>query len=79
MLTTTLRDYHHVQLDDNYQFLIDTFAKTEAEIINEWLRSNRPQDLKAWTDDLVSFVPHRLYLAFKIKDEPQIVGRKDFH
>ncbi len=52
MLTTTLRDYHHVQLDDNYQFLIDTFAKTEAEIINEWLRSNRPQDLKAWTDDL---------------------------
>ena len=46
-------------------FLIDYFTKTETEVINDWFRSSDPVDLDSWTDDLVSLIPHRLYIALQ--------------
>lgn len=65
VLVNTLRTYHHIEPNDNMLFLIDYFTKTETEVINDWFRSSDPVDLDSWTDDLVSLIPHRLYIALQ--------------
>lgn len=65
VLVNTLRTYRHIEPNDNMLFLIDYFTKTETEVINDWFRSSDPVDLDSWTDDLVSLIPHRLYIALQ--------------
>ena len=65
VLVNTLRTYRGIDPNGNMLFLIDYFTKTETEVINDWFRSNEPIDLDRWTDDLVSLIPHRLYIALQ--------------
>lgn len=66
ILLSTLQDYRKISPNENMLFLVDHYAKTETEVINEWLRTGEEPNLKRWTDNLVSLVPHRLYLALRI-------------
>lgn len=66
VLVNTLRTYRGIEPNDNMMFLIENFSKTETEVINDWFRSGTPVDLAVWTDNLVSLVPHRLYVALQV-------------
>ena len=72
VILETLRECRGVKVDHNMEFLAETFAKVEREIINEWLRSERPVDLSRWTEDMVSVIPPRLYKAMEIDDVDSI-------
>lgn len=65
VLVNTLRTYRGIEPNENMMFLIGYFTKTETEVINDWFRSSEPVNLEQWTDDLVSLIPHRLYMALQ--------------
>ena len=69
ILFKTLTEYRKIKLDNNMVFLVEHYSKLENEVINEWLRSGSEPDLKCWTEDLVSLVPRRLYIALSMRDD----------
>ncbi|WP_165043565.1 MULTISPECIES: TetR/AcrR family transcriptional regulator [unclassified Adlercreutzia] len=68
VLLETLEKYRHEPINRNMLFIVETFARLECEVMNDWLRSSRPADLESWTEDLVSIVPTRLFRALDLKD-----------
>ena len=66
VLLDTLQNYRRVPIDDNLRFIVETFARLECEVLNDWFRSDAPVDLQRWTDDMVSLVPPRLYKALEL-------------
>ncbi|WP_165249646.1 TetR/AcrR family transcriptional regulator [Adlercreutzia sp. ZJ141] len=68
VLLETLEKWRHESLTRNMLFIVETFARLECEVLNDWLRSSRPPDLDVWTDDVISIVPARLFLALDIKE-----------
>jgi len=68
VLLDTLENYRRVPVTDNLRFIVEVFSKLECEVLNDWFRSDEPTDLARWTDDLVSLVPDRLYLALDISN-----------
>lgn len=66
VLLETLRDWRHVTVDHNLEFIVASFSKLECEVMNDWFRSDAPTDLRGWTEDLISLVPDRLYRALDI-------------
>lgn len=72
VILETLRNYRGVTVTSNLEFLAKTFARVEREVINEWMRSDRPTDLMRWTEDLVSIVPPKLFEAMEIEGSEDI-------
>lgn len=66
-LVETLRDYRSVEIDDDLAFCLDTWVKTETEILTEWYRLGTAPEPKEAAAKLVSVVPRRLYDALSME------------
>ncbi|MEF9841031.1 MAG: TetR/AcrR family transcriptional regulator [Raoultibacter sp.] len=76
VILKTLRQCRGIEPNANMMFLIENFSKTETEVINDWYRSDKPVDLATWTDNLVSLVPHRLYVALQLPEMVDVYQEK---
>lgn len=66
-LRETLRDYHHVEVDEELEFQLFALAESEVACISRWFKEGMPYDLEQLCLYLVGIVPPRL---FSILDNP---------
>lgn len=62
----TLCDYRHVKVDGCLAFCIDTFVRTETEVMAEWLRNEFEPAPSVFVDYMLAIVPERLYHAMDL-------------
>lgn len=68
-LMETLRDYRSIEIDDDLMFCIDTWVKTETEILTEWYRLATTPPPKEAAAKLISVMPRRLYDALSMEPD----------
>lgn len=59
----TLQDYRHMAVDEALMFCVDSWVKTETEILTEWYRLGTVPEPEEAARLLTSIVPRRLYDA----------------
>lgn len=62
----TLRDYRGVEIDEEFAFVIDSWVKTETEVLTEWYRLGTVPDAAKAARMLVEIMPARLRDATQI-------------
>lgn len=65
-LIETLRDYRHVDIDDDMLFCIDAFVQLETMLITRWLSDGCSLDSDTFASRMVSMIPNRLYDAWEL-------------
>lgn len=65
-LMETLRDYRGIEIDDDLMFCVDTWVKTETEILTEWYRLGAAPPPGEAAAKLVSVMPRTLYEALSM-------------
>lgn len=68
-LLETLQDYQHVAVDESLMFCIDSWVKTETEILTEWYRLGNVPDPQTASRRLASIMPRRLYDILSVPSE----------
>ena len=66
VLVETLQDYRKADIDDELMFCIDTWVKTETEILTEWYRLGTAPPPKEAAARLAVVIPRRLYDALSM-------------
>lgn len=68
-LLETLNDYRHEVIDDDLMFCLDTWVKTETEILTEWFRLGTTPHPREAADKLIEVMPNRLYTTLSLGDK----------
>ncbi|MEG1493342.1 MAG: TetR/AcrR family transcriptional regulator [Gordonibacter sp.] len=66
-LLETLQDYRHVDIDDELMFCLDSWVKTETEVLTEWYRLGTTPPSREAAEKLAWVAPKMLYDALSIK------------
>lgn len=65
-LLETLQDYKHIALDDDLMFCLDSWVKTETDILTEWYRLDTVPPLQEAVERLARVAPKMLYDALRM-------------
>ena len=65
-LLETLQDYKHIALDDDLMFCLDSWVKTETDILTEWYRLDTVPPLQEAVERLARVAPKMLYDAVRM-------------
>ncbi|MEG0376548.1 MAG: TetR/AcrR family transcriptional regulator, partial [Raoultibacter sp.] len=68
-LYETLEDYRHIEINDELDFCLDSWVKTETEILTEWYRLGTTPPPKEAAEKLARVVPKMLYDALSMEDQ----------
>lgn len=66
-LIETLKNYRHIEVDDDLMFCIESWVKTETEVFSEWHRLGATPPPREAAQKLVSLIPRRLYEALAVE------------
>ncbi|WP_139652700.1 TetR/AcrR family transcriptional regulator [Raoultibacter phocaeensis] len=66
-LIETLRDYRDIEIDDDLMFCVNTWVKTETEILTEWYRLGTTPSPREAAAKIAGVIPKRLYDALSME------------